>query len=184
MAKRLEDLTLKELWELFPIILAPYDPQWRSQAQEEIGLLSDFLAAYAPKLNHIGSTAIPGIMAKPIIDILVEVSEDHDWDAICSLLTGNGYICMARSAARMSFNKGYTPRGYARRVFHIHIRRPGDNDEILFRDYLTAHADAAKEYEALKLSLLPKFRNDRDAYTAAKSPFVSRILAQAKKLFF
>ena len=92
-----------------------------------------------------------------------------------------GYICMAESDNRISFNKGYTPAGYAEKVFHIHFHKTGDNDEILFRDYLIAHPEVAKEYEILKLSLLPKYKNDRDGYTEAKSEFVLQIIKRALK---
>lgn len=147
-------MTLKELWELFPIVLTPHNPQWHVQAVKEIFRLSDLLAAFKPLINHIGSTAIPDILAKPIIDILIEVEDDIDWLPIRSLMEANGYICMNESEKRISFNKGYTPGGYAEKVFHIHFHRTGDNDEILFRDYLIEHPETAKEYERLKLSLL------------------------------
>lgn len=80
----------------------------------------------------------------------------------------------------MSFNKGYTPAGYADKVFHIHFHISGDNDEIRFRDYLIAHPDVAKEYERLKLSLLPKYWHDRDGYTEAKTAFVRSVVDIAK----
>lgn len=88
---------------------------------------------------------------------------------------------MSVSETRMSFNKGYTLAGYADRVFHIHFHRTGDNDEILFRDYLKAHPEVAKQYEILKLSLLPKYKNDRDGYTQAKSEFVRQTIKRALK---
>lgn len=177
--KRLEDMTLQELWVLFPIELSPHRPEWERWAAEEIGILQDFLSAYAPVINHIGSTAIPSIMAKPIIDILVELPVDAPYDCIRQSMESHGYICMAENPVRMSFNKGYTPVGYAERVFHIHIHRFGDNDEIRFRNYLNAHPLQAKAYERLKQSLLPRYRNDRDAYTAAKAPFITRTLDKA-----
>ena len=80
----------------------------------------------------------------------------------------------------MSFNKGYTLHGYDDKVFHVHFHTVGDNDEIRFRDYLLTHPDVAGEYERLKLSLLPKYRNDRDGYTSAKSGFIKRITDMAK----
>ncbi|MDE6288640.1 MAG: GrpB family protein, partial [Muribaculaceae bacterium] len=86
-----------------------------------------------------------------------------------------------RSETRMSFNKGYTPEGYAERVFHIHFHPAGDRDEILFRDYLLSHPATAKEYEKLKQNLLPAFRHDRDGYTAAKTDFINKVLALARK---
>ncbi|MDE6497475.1 MAG: GrpB family protein [Muribaculaceae bacterium] len=179
--KDLKDLTLEELWELFPIVLSPHRSEWIAWAREEIGILAALLHEYSPRIHHIGSTAIPGIMAKPTVDILVETGARADYAAMCGIMERAGYMCMNESAARMSFNKGYTPQGYAERVFHIHFHRAGDNDEILFRDYLIAHPATAREYERLKQSLLPAFRNDRDGYTEAKTAFVSRITALARK---
>lgn len=170
-------MSLEELWTLFPITLTPHRSQWGVWAREEMEFIGEILSDYSPVINHIGSTAIPEIWAKPIIDILVEVDPGCDKPALRGVLEEAGYICMSVSDERMSFNKGYTPDGYAERVFHIHIRQYGDNDEIRFRDYLMAHPDVAKEYESLKLSLWPLYKHDRDAYTRAKSPFIERILA-------
>lgn len=180
MSRTLKDMTLAELWQLFPIVLTPHQPQWKDWTKEEIVRISTLLSEYSPIINHIGSTAIPGIQAKPIIDILVEIHPDSCWQRIKEAMETAGYICMSSSGIRMSFNKGYTPHGYADKVFHIHIHAIGDNDEICFRDYLLTHPKAAKEYEALKLSLLPQYRNDRDGYTEAKSDFVRKITDLAK----
>ena len=176
----LKEMTLEELWKLFPITLTQYNPQWKRWAEKEILLLSRLLANYNPTINHTGSTAIPGIVAKPIVDILVEIPNNCDWSDIKDLLEQAGYICMSDCEDRMSFNKGYTPEGYANKVFHIHIHNLGDNDEIVFRDYLIQHPTEAKEYEQMKLSLLPKFKNDRDGYTSAKSDFINSIISRQK----
>jgi len=173
----LKSMTLKELWELFPITLVPHNPEWYEWANHEMQFLSKLLDQFKPTINHIGSTAIPGIMAKPIVDIIIEISTTCDWLSVKRTLEDAEYICMSESVGRMSFNKGYTPSGYAKKVFHIHIHENGDNDEIKFRDYLRNHSDIAKEYETLKLSLLPKFRNNRDGYTEAKAVFVKRVLS-------
>lgn len=172
-------MTLEELWQLFPIVLTPHQLQWKDWAREEIENLTALLSGYCPVITHIGSTAIPNIHAKPIIDILVELNADIDWGRIKEKMGTAGYICMSVSDNRMSFNKGYTSTGYADKVFHIHFHRIGDNDEILFRDYLIAHPEVAEEYELLKLSLIPKYKNDRDGYTEAKSEFVRRTIKQA-----
>lgn len=174
-------MTLAELWELFPIVLSTYNPDWSVWADEEMFELSTLLGDYSPIINHIGSTAITNIQAKPIIDILVEIAPDNDWQWVRETMEKTGYICMSVSDARMSFNKGYAPEGYADKVFHIHFHRIGYNDEILLRDYLIAHPEAAKEYERLKLSLLPKYSHDRDGYTDAKSEFVRNVTVLAKK---
>lgn len=177
----LKDMTLEELWELFPIVLSSYRPEWKIWAEEEMDMLRRILADMGAKIHHIGSTAIPGIQAKPIVDILVELPHGADRAAVRQRMEAAGYICMADNGARMSFNKGYTPEGYAGRVFHIHFHPEGDTDEVLFRDYLRAHPDTAHEYELLKQSLLPAYRNNRDGYTEAKTAFVRRITALAKR---
>ncbi len=174
-------MTLEELWELFPIVLCPHNLLWKYWALEEIEWLSDLLAVFQPIINHIGSTAIPDIFAKPIIDILVELSPSIEWSSVKEIMETNGYICMSESDSRISFNKGYTPTGYADRVFHIHFHRIGDNDEIRFRDYLIENPEVAKEYELLKQSLLPKYKNDRDGYTDSKTMFIQSILQLAKQ---
>lgn len=179
--KRLEDMSLSELWELFPIVLVPHNPAWAAWAREEIAHLKELFAGVRATFHHIGSTAVPGIWAKPIVDIIVEVADSKLLAAARSRLASAGYLLMSESSSRASFNKGYTPRGYAERVFHIHLRLTGDTDELCFRDYLLAHPDVAKDYEALKLSLWKDYEHDRDAYTAAKTPFVTRHTPLSKK---
>lgn len=174
-------MSLAELWQLFPIVLASWSPLWEVWAKEEIQNLSALLAEYSPTLSHIGSTAIPGIQAKPIIDILVEIDPAGDRQRLKVLMERAGYICMSEAQCRFSFNKGYTPVGYADRVFHIHFHYPGDNDEIAFRDYLIAHPETAKEYEQLKCSLLPACKNNRDGYTQAKTDFVRLVVELSKR---
>lgn len=178
--KTLKDLTLEELWQLFPISLSPHNPLWNLWAKQEIYFLYRLLSEVNPAINHIGSTAIPRLKAKPIIDILVEVAEDVEWHKIKDLMDKRNYICMSESEARVSFNKGYTTSGYETKVFHIHFHRNGDNDEIIFRNYLIEHPEIAEKYEMLKNSLLPEYKNNRDCYTEAKSYFVRDVLRKAK----
>lgn len=78
MSRTLKDMTLEELWQLFPIVLTPHQPQWKDWAREEIESLTALLSVYCPVITHIGSTAIPDIQAKPIIDILVEINPGAD----------------------------------------------------------------------------------------------------------
>ncbi len=87
---------------------------------------------------------------------------------------------MSKSESRISLNKGYTENDFAERVFHIHLRYIGSNDELYFRDYLNEHEDTAKEYEALKLNLWEKFEHDRDGYTQAKGYFIKKYTELAK----
>ena len=88
---------------------------------------------------------------------------------------------MSQSTQRILLNKGYTEQGFAEKVFHLHIRVVGDNDELYFRDYLRENHNVAKEYEHLKLNLWKKFEHDRDGYTDAKREFVKRYTKVAKE---
>ncbi len=185
MSKPFSEMTLQELWELFPIQLTEHKEYWKDWYREEQVYLSSLLPKDV-RIYHIGSTAINGIWAKPIIDLLAEAPlAEHE--AIKKLLLEFGYICMAQSEKRMDFNKGYTPKGFADRVFHLHLREFGDNDELYFRDYLNEHPGTAKEYEKLKLSLWEPYEHDRDGYTEQKTDFVRRVskiaIEQSKKQY-
>lgn len=179
--KRFEDMTLEELWRLFPIVLASPNPDWKDWAAEEMAHLRLATGNLVTGVHHIGSTAIKGIWAKPIIDILVETPDVCNFEPLKHIVADSGYICMNATAGRFDFNKGYTPAGFADKVFHLHLRLTGDNDELHFRDYLNKHPEVAKEYERLKLTLWKRFEHNRDAYTAAKSQFVTRYTALAKQ---
>ena len=179
--KKPSEMSLAELWELFPVILAEHRTEWSAWFAEEKSALMPLLPDGA-QAQHIGSTAIDGIKAKPIIDILVELPHGVELRATAERLREAGYIIMNASDARVSLNKGYTERGYAERVFHVHVQyetaRP--SDEVLFRDYLITHPTVAAEYERLKVALREKYEHDRDGYTAAKSEFVKGCVVAAK----
>ena len=179
MKKKLSEMSLEELWLLFPIFLTEHQEYWKEWFCEEEILLKNVLPK-SVRISHIGSTAIPSIWAKPIIDILVEVPGESNLLAYKDLIINSGYICMSQSEKGLSFNKGYTEDGFAERVFHLHLRYSGDNNELYFRDYLIEHPDAAKEYEELKLRLWKEYEHNRDAYTNAKEEFVMKYTNEAR----
>lgn len=179
MSKKLSEMTLDQLWQLFPIVLTEHNPCWASWYDEEVTELKNILPSDTD-YHHIGSTAVNGIMAKPIVDILIVVDTCEKLKHAAYLLRENGYIVMSTGETRISLNKGYTESGFAKKVFHLHLRLKGDTDEVLFRDYLSAHPEAAKEYEQLKLRLWKEYEHDRDAYTDAKSDFVKSYTLLAK----
>lgn len=177
MKKKLSDRTLEELWQLFPILLTAHQACWKDWFKEEARLIESILPEeWNVRISHIGSMAIPGIWAKPIIDILVETADEQRMQEAARLLSENGYICMNRQQQRISLNKGYTEDGFAEQVFHLHLRLTGNRDEVLFRDYLIAHPQEAAEYERLKLDLWKRYEHDRDGYTQAKTEFVQRVM--------
>ena len=163
MGKNLSEMSLEELWQLFPIILTAHQDCWKEWYLEEEALLKAVFSQQT-RINHIGSTAVSSIWAKPIIDILVEVPKGSSLLYYKDLLVRNDYICMAENEKGRSFNKGYTEKGFAERVFHLHLRYAGDNNELYFRDFLNDFPDVAQEYEKLKLSLWKEFEHNRDAY--------------------
>ena len=182
MEKELSDMTLTELWELFPIFLVEPNNQWNEYYGEIEAQLTELLAGYPDKrISHIGSTAIHGIWAKNIVDVMVEISQNADMKDIAQLLEQSGFTIMSAETNRISLNMGYTKSGFADKVYHIHLRYTGDNDELYFRDYLNEHPAVAKEYETLKLQLWRLYEHNRDAYTDAKTDFISKWTAEARK---
>lgn len=180
MSKKLCEMTLEELWQLFSIFLTKHNPHWSDWYADEVETLKSILP-HDTVYHHVGSTAISGIMAKPIIDILIVVKSQDEMRQAASLLQSNGYIVMSTADNRISLNKGYTENGFADKVFHLHIRLENDVDEIYFRDYLIAHPDVAKDYEQLKLRLWKQYEHDRDGYTQAKTEFVKKYTVLAKQ---
>jgi GrpB-like predicted nucleotidyltransferase (UPF0157 family) len=112
---------------------------------------------------------------------MIEISENADIEEISLILEQNGFIKMSDEKRRISLNMGYTKDGFADKVYHIHLRYTGDNDELYFRDYMNEHPELAKEYEALKLRLWKQYEHDRDGYTNAKTEFISKWTAEARK---
>jgi GrpB-like predicted nucleotidyltransferase (UPF0157 family) len=184
MKKRLSDMTLEELWQLFPIFLTPNKPCWDTWYREELKQLQELLSTTEiVRISHIGSTAIKTIYAKPIIDILVETVSDSNWNRIQETLLQNGYLCMSESERRLSFNKGYTEEGFAHKVYHLHLRYAGDHDELYFRDYLNEFPQIANQYEKLKLRLWKLYEHNRDAYTEGKTAFINHYTQEAKQYY-
>ena len=175
-------MSLEELWQLFPIFLTEHKACWKEWYAEEASSLKKALPEMTG-ISHIGSTSVPEIWAKPIIDILAEVSAEADLSEYRKRIEGCGYIFMGESSHGFSFNKGYTETGFAEKVFHLHLRHAGDNRELYFRDYLIDHPETAREYEEMKLSLWKKYEHNRDAYTNAKTEFIKRYTETAMKLY-
>ena len=182
MGRNLSEMSLEELWELFPIFLVAHDDRWKDSFHEiEKTLTGLFAGLPVVRISHIGSTAVQGIWAKNIVDVMIEIPESSDMEAVARILEQNGFVMMSVKENRISLNKGHTKNGFADRVYHIHLRYAGDNDGLYFRDYLNEHPDVAREYEVLKLRLWKQYEHDRDAYTDAKKDFISKRTAEARK---
>ena len=184
--KPLSEMSLEELWQLFPIILAGHDPDWQSYYEAEKELLSGQFGSLLTRINHIGSTAVKGLLAKPTVDILLEAAAGTSPETIRQIAVACGYTVMAETAGndyRLDLCKGYTPQGFAEKVFHLHIRYPGDHDEVIFCEYLKKNPDKAQEYAHLKIELQKRFKHNRDAYTEAKGDFIRQCVKEARALF-
>lgn len=181
--KPLSEMSLEELWQLFPIILAEHNPEWKNFYQAEKTLLAAHFGNLISRINHIGSTAVDGLLAKPTVDILLEVPSGTPADEIRSIAIKCGYMVMNENIGpdyRLDLCKGYTPLGFADKVFHLHIRCSGDWDEIVFCEYLKRNPDKARVYAALKIELQKRFKHDRDAYTAGKGDFILSCVRAAR----
>lgn len=177
--KILNNLTIGELGKLFPIIITDYSDNWIDLFNSEAKQISDsFERAEIISIDHVGSTAIPRLKAKPTIDILLQVSEHIEIQKLKDTFKELGYLINnhpENPAPHLTFVKGYTEQGYKGQTYHVHIRYPGDWDEIRFRDYLIKNKGIAKEYETLKLELADKYPNDREAYTDSKTEWIEKI---------
>jgi GrpB-like predicted nucleotidyltransferase (UPF0157 family) len=163
-----------------PVFIVPYDEAWPSRFDDERALLQPALAPWlvAP-IEHIGSTAVPGLDAKPVIDILAPVASlDGSRDAL-AILAALGYVYFPY---RVDVMHWLCKPSDEVRTHHLHLVPFGSalwQERLAFRDYLRAHADVAAEYAALKYALAECYRLDREKYTDAKEPFVRRVLALA-----
>jgi GrpB-like predicted nucleotidyltransferase (UPF0157 family) len=168
------------------IEIVDYDPNWPRLFEEERGLLVRALPAdQVLAVEHAGSTAIPGLAAKPIIDIYLAVpSIEQARATLVEPLERIGYVYWAENPKRdrMFFVKGMPPYG-PRRTHHVHVSEPTSDawhSPLLFRDYLRRHPDEAERYHLLKLDLSSRYRHDREAYTTAKDAFVEAIVRLAR----
>jgi GrpB-like predicted nucleotidyltransferase (UPF0157 family) len=160
------------------IFLVPYDPAWPSRFLEEEALLRKTIASFiVDGIAHIGSTAIPGMPAKPVIDVMVGVETLDASRPAIEILTDAGYCYFPYRGDVMHWFCKPSPQF---RTHHLHLvpfESPLWKERLKFRDYLRSHPDAFNEYAALKQELAAKYRYDREAYTDQKGPFIQRILS-------
>jgi GrpB-like predicted nucleotidyltransferase (UPF0157 family) len=158
-----------------------YDPAWPAQFTAEAERLRAVLdPADVVGIEHFGSTAIPGLAAKPIIDILLAVTSlDRAKSSMIQPILGLGYVYWSENPAtdRMFFVKGMPPYG-ARRTHHIHITEPTGEmwrRRLVFRDHLRANPDESRRYEALKQELATRYPDDRERYTQGKTAYIEAL---------
>ncbi|MBU3176770.1 GrpB family protein [Clostridium estertheticum] len=185
MGKELSEMALKELWELFPIILKKHNTAYKEWYKtEKQKLLRCIDKKDIRRINHIGSSAVEGLIAKPTVDVLLEIDNEINIEQLRDTLLHNGWLLMSfenKPCMKMVFNKGYTKEGFAEKVYHLHVRYYDNWNELYFRDYLMEHDEVAKAYGELKLELIEKYEHDRDGYTNAKTNFILKYTEKAKE---
>ncbi|MBN1373121.1 MAG: GrpB family protein [Anaerolineaceae bacterium] len=176
-------VSAERLAELFPILLEEFNPQWTEYYLQEKKFLETIFGKNLIRINHIGSTSVPGLTAKPTVDILLEVSDDIDLQSVTERMKDEGYVVNTPQDDIIMYLKGYTPQGFQGQAVHIHVRHLGDWGELYFRDYLIAHPDIANEYVVLKQKLKGQFTFDRDGYTGAKGQYINKHTEVARREF-
>lgn len=164
------------------VIISEYNPQWALEFEQEKMKIAEALDGIVLGIEHIGSTAVPGLGAKPIIDIMAGVSAlDEITPVHHDRMERIGYhfVDHPHFPERRFFRRGEWRAG----THHLHIYRHGDehwNTQLLFRDYLIRHPEALKEYFRLKQELAEQHPHDRAKYTEAKGTLIRKIIACAR----
>ena len=163
--------------------IVEYDPSWVTLYREEKTKILAVIGHLAVVVEHIGSTAVLGLGAKPTIDIMVGVHSLSDAQKCIVPLGSIGYEYQPQHEATMPerrfFRKGEPPK---EQHYHLHMVEKGSEfwkTHLAFRDYLRTHPEAAQQYYELKRRLASKYGSDREGYTEAKTPFIESIVAKA-----
>jgi len=187
MEQKIDDLTVEQIGQIFPIEIVSYNKEWETLFITEKELIINALNnLFQVNIEHIGSTSVQGLSAKPIIDILIEfpILTCETKITILSKMSEIGYENMsnAEQEKRMTLGKGYDLQDTEKQKFHAHIREKSTDfqDEIYFRNHLRENSDAKKKYEALKNDLGNKHKNNREDYTNAKTNFITAVTETAK----
>jgi len=157
-----------------------YNSNWREMYKEESEKIKNILNDIIIDIHHIGSTAIPGIKAKPVIDILVEVKDIEEVDQYNHKMEELEYEAMGEYGIP---KRRFSRKGKNNRTHHIHIFQTGNEEikrHINFKEYLIAHPDKSREYSKLKEELANKYTYDVENYSNSKSDFIKEIDRKAK----
>ncbi|MBX9879175.1 MAG: GrpB family protein [Candidatus Obscuribacterales bacterium] len=159
-----------------PIVVEKYNSEWPRQYESEATLLKQALGGTIVDIQHIGSTAVPGLSANPIIDIQIAVSSSTNAKDYGEKLTALGY---ERAYDEQNSANFFCKGSLNAHTHHLYIVETGSDEEtrrIVLRDYLRANERGAKEYETLKIAMAEKFKEDRSAYVDAKTAFITLAL--------
>ena len=163
--------------------ILPHQPEWRANAAETIEMLKTLLGGVAVDIQHVGSTAIPAIHAKPIIDLAVGLRDLQDIQPYIRPLEQAGVYFRGEDVpGQMLFVMGDLEKEF--RTHHVHMVQWNSaawNNYLNFRDYLNAFPEKAAAYDACKQDLAARFPHDRRRYTAGKHEIIDRLLEEARR---
>ena len=166
------------------VLLSPYRNEWTKLYEEEEKLLKEAAGSLIIDMQHVGSTSVPGLVSKSIIDIAVTVKTLKEGEKCIEPFTVIGYEYKLDNVTEGILHHYFSKGGYHNRTHHIHVEEWNSKlwyNHILFRDYLRAHSDVMNEYAKLKIQLAEKFPLDRVSYRAGKDEFIESIIEIAKK---
>lgn len=155
------------------IEVVPHNPAWSQKYALEADLLRALFSETLISIHHIGSTAIPGIKAKPVIDIIIEVVQIEAVEAFNPAMIAAGYT--PRGEAGIPHRRYFRKDTDGIRSHHVHIYPQGDPNiarHLNFRDYLRTHSETAQAYSQLKEKLAQQYREDSETYTESKTDFI------------
>ena len=162
------------------VILVPYNPDWPRRFEEERSVLAAAFDRVRVVIEHVGSTAVPGLGAKPVIDVMVGVSQLAEVEARIPLLEAAGYEYVQQYEKQLPERRYFRKPQVGTREFHVHCVVEGSEfwiRQVAFRDYLRAHPESALAYYNLKRDLATRLT--KEEYTDAKSSFIESVIAAA-----
>jgi GrpB-like predicted nucleotidyltransferase (UPF0157 family) len=163
-----------------PVIIVPYDVQWPIQYAAECDLIRGAMGSYLKAIEHIGSTAVPGLAAKPIIDILGGVYDLNDTPLFIPALQKIGYQYIPEYEIQLPERRYLNRVEIGQTVVHLHLTETTSSfwqNHLKFRNLLIANPSLRDAYGELKIELASKFGNDRIGYTDAKTAFIKRAMS-------
>lgn len=165
-----------------PIAIIDYEPSWPALYEDERRRILRAIEGVVVAIEHVGSTAVPGLAAKPIIDIMAGLHSLADAPRTFATLEAMGYEYVPQDEVYIPERRYFRKPRTRPRTHHLHmveVRSEFWRRHLLFRDFLRAHSEVAREYAALKRTLADRYGSDGLAYTDAKAPFIESVLARA-----
>ena len=169
--------------------IVPYDPQWKVEFEKIRRMIEQYAGAYFSSIEHVGSTSVEGLGAKPVIDLDAVLKDPDDLPKVIAKLAEHGYVHQGDLGlpGREAF---FRPRDYDEQEkgvmkYHFYVCRPDAKpylEHIAFRDYLRTHSQARDEYQRIKEELAERYRFDADTYCECKTQFIRKILGQCNEM--